>query len=156
MNERAHSQWFWSLIAFAVGAALALMMVPLVARTAAVVAPEGVFAWFVGHQLATLGIFLWDVLIVFGLSIALPAAVTLLGLMRLAHGHGAAMGACMGAGILFSLYVVAPLLLGQPMLSPANLWWWQQGLPASLLLAFGLALGVARALPKPIRPGERA
>lgn len=156
MNERAYSFRLWGLIAFAAGAVLALVMVPLVARMAAVVAPASVFAWFASHQLATLGIFLWDVLIVFGLSIALPAAVLLLVLIRRAHGHGAIMGAYMGAGIFFSLYVTAPLLSGQAMLSPANLAWWQQGLIASLLLAFGLALGVARALPATIRPGARA
>ena len=136
--------WFWLLVAFIVGAVLALLMVPVLARTAAIAAPASLFAWFKGHGLLSLALFSWAALVVYGLSIALPAAVALVLLFCLYQRHHTASAASLGFGVLFSLYILVPLYSGQPSGFPPIFQWWQHGLLASLLLASGIALGVSQ------------
>jgi len=49
--------------------------------------------------------------------------------------------------------VLVPLYLGQASVPPFTLPWWQQGLLTSLLLAFGIALGISRMFRTTIRTG---
>ena len=144
MSNRSRSLWLSLSVALLVGAALAFAMVPFIARTAAIVAPASLFAWFKGHGLLPLALFTWDTLVVFGLSVALPVAGSLVLLFRLFPNHRIALAICMGVGVLLSAYWFAPLYFGQQSISPFAMPWWQQGLVASLLLAFCIALGLSR------------
>lgn len=155
MSNRSHSLWLWLLVAFTVGAVLAFAMVPVLARTAAIAAPANFFAWFKGHGLLPLALISWDTFVVYGLSIALPTAVVLLLLSHLFPSHHIALGACLGSGVLSSLYLLVPLYFGAASVSPFILPWWQQGLVASLLLAFGSALGISHIFRITIRPSGR-
>lgn len=101
MFNREYAKGSWLLVGFIVGAAMALVMVPVIARTAALAAPASLFAWFTGHGLAGVGSFLWSVLVVYGLSIALPAAALLLVLFRLSPSGRTALGMWLGIGVLF-------------------------------------------------------
>jgi hypothetical protein len=155
MSNRSHFLWLWLVVAFIVGTVLAFVMVPVLARTAAIAAPANLFAWFKGHGLPPLALFSWDALVVYGLSIALPAAALLVLLFRLFQSHRIALAACLGIGVLSSLYLLVPLYSGVASVSPFILPWWQQGLVASLLLAFGIALGVSRIFRITIRSSGR-
>lgn len=155
MSNRPHSFWLWLSVAFIVGAALAFAMVPVLARTTAIATPAGLFSWFNGHGLLPLALLSWDAVVVYGLSIALPAAAALLLLYRLFPSHRFVLAACLGGGVLSSLYLLVPLYFDGTSVSPFMLPWWQQGLIVSLLLALGFALGVSRIFRMTVRPGGR-
>ena len=155
MSNRLHSLWLWSSVAFIVGVALAFAMVPVLARTTAMAAPAGLFSWFNGHGLLPLALLSWNAVVVYGLSIALPAAIALLLLYRLFPGHRLALAVCLGGGVLLSLYLLVPHYFDGASVSPFMLPWWQQGLVVALLLAFGCAPGVSRIFRMAIRPGGR-
>ena len=142
-------------LALVVGATLAFAMVPVIARTAAIAAPAVVFAWFKDRDLLPLALLLWDSLVVYGLSITLPVAVSLVLLFRLFPGNRVALASCVGIGVFSSLHWFVPLYFGQPSASLFILPWWQQGLVASLMLAFGIALGASRMFRITIRPSGR-
>lgn len=157
MSSRPRSLWLWLSVAFIVGVALAFAMVPVLARMSAIAAPAGVFSWFNRHGLLPLALLSWDAVVVYGLSIALPAAGALLLLFRLFPGQRLALAVCMGGGVLASLYLFVPHYFGGASASPFMLPWWQQGLVVSLLLAFGAAPGVSRIFRMTVRPdGRRA
>jgi hypothetical protein len=146
MSHRACSLWLWLSLAFLTGAVLAFVMVPVAAHTAAIAAPASLFGWFKSHGLLPLALFSWATLVVYGLSIALPAAASLLLLFRLPQRHHPALAASLGLGVLFSAYVLVPLYSHDVGVSPFILPWWQHGLVASLLLGFNIAVGASRAL----------
>ena len=144
MSNRTNSPWLWLPIALIVGVVLMFAMVPVIARTAAIAAPASFFAWFKGHGLSLLAPLAWETFVVFGLSILLPAVVALLVLFRWLPKHRVAVAACLAIGVLLSQCVLMPLYFRQPFISPLAIPWWQHGLLASLLLAFGVALGLSR------------
>jgi hypothetical protein len=144
MSKRPRSLLLRLPVAFVAGIVLAFAMVQVLARTAAISAPANLFAWFKGHGLLPLVLFAWDTLVVYGLSIALPVAVCFVLVFRLFPSHRIALAASLGIGVLSSLFWFVPLYFGQASVSPFILPWWQQGLVASLLLAFCIALGVSR------------
>lgn len=155
MPNRPSSSWLWLLLAFTLGAALVFTMVPVLARTAAIAAPANLFTWSKGHGLLPLARLSWDTFIVYGLSIALPAAAALLAFFRLVPAHRIAVAGCLGSGILFSVHFAVPLYYGEPTMFSLNLPWWQHGLVVSLLFAFGLAIGLSRIFRIASRPGGR-
>lgn len=155
MSNRPHSFWLWLLVAFLGGAVLAFAMVPVIARTAAIPAPTDFFAWSKDHGLLPLALISWDSLVTYGLSIGLPMATLLVLFFRFFPGHRIALAACLSIGVLSSLYFLVPLYFGQASVSPFILPWWQQGLVASLLLAFGAALGVSRIFRITVHPSGR-
>jgi hypothetical protein len=155
MSNRPHSLWLWLSVAFIAGVAVAFAMVPMLARTMAIAAPAGLFSWFNGHGLLPLALLSWDAVVVYGPSIALPAAVILLLLYRMFSDHRLALTMCLGAGVLSSRYWLAPHYFGGASVSPFMLPWWQQGLVVALVLALGFALGVSRIFQMTVRPGGR-
>ncbi|MBS0582339.1 MAG: hypothetical protein JSS42_04475 [Proteobacteria bacterium] len=155
MPNHSRSLWLALSVSLVVGAALAFAMVPVLARTAAIAAPPSLFAWFKGHNLLPLALLSWDTLVVFGLSIALPVAGSLVLLFRLFPTYRSALATCLGVGVLLSAYLFEPLYFGQQSISPFAMPWWQQGLVVSLLLAFCIALGVSRMFRITIRSSGR-
>lgn len=144
MLDQTRSSRLWLLLTFIVGAVLAFALVPILGRSSAIVAPASMFVWMQGHGLQALAAFLWDVLVVYGLGVALPVIVTLLVIFRTTRTHHIAIAACLALGVLVSVYLLYPLEFGQHSVSLFELQWWQQGLMASLLLACAIALGIDR------------
>jgi len=155
MSRHPRSLWLSLPVSFIVGVVLAFAMVQVLARTSAISAPANLFAWFKGHGLLPLALLAWDTLVVYGLSIALPVAISLVLLFRLFPRHRLVLATCLGIGVLSSLYGFVPFYFGQASVSPFILPWWQQGLVASLLLAFGITLGVSRMFRITIRSSGR-
>jgi len=144
MPRFSRSLGFSSLVAFVVGVVLAIAMVKVLARTAAISAPVYFFAWFKAHRLMPLALLAWDTLVVYGLSIGLSGAVVSVMLFRIFPSHRIALALCLCIGVLSSLYWLVPRYLDETSVSLFTLPWWQQGLVASLLLAFGIAFGISR------------
>ena len=143
------------LLAFVLGCALAFALVPVTARTAAIVAPKELFLWFRGHGLLPLALFTWDTIVVHGLSIAVPAAVALVLFFRWSSANRTALALCLSAGVLLSAYWLVPYSFGAQAISPLSLPWWQHGLVAALAIAFGIAIGVSRLFRITIRSSGR-
>lgn len=155
MAKPSNAIWSSLRVGFVLGTVLAIVLVPVLARTNAIAAPPALFAWFKGNGLLPLELFSWDVLVVYGLSIALPAIVSLVLLFRFFSSHRIVSAASFSIAVLVSLYLFVPLYFGQPGVSPFGLPWWQHGLVVALLLAFGLALGVSRIFRISNRPSGR-
>lgn len=122
----------------------AFAMAQVRAVTAAMAPPPELFAWFKDHELLKLALLGWATFVVSGLSLALPAFAALLLLFRTLPSHHIVATLSLTTGVLLSIYFLVPISLGETVLSPFVLPWWQQGPAASLLLASGIALGLPR------------
>lgn len=127
-------RWMAPTLALGMGAAGAIALVPLLARTSAIVAPHAWFAWSRTHGLAPWPLLAWSTLVVFGLAVALPLTVSWLVLFSRSRFPPAASLGCVALGALLGFYVLVPWTEGAAAASPFALPWWQHGLECSLLL----------------------
>jgi hypothetical protein len=123
----------------------AFVSMPLPARTAAIAASSTVFVWFKIHGMLPLSLLAWDTIVVFGLAVALPVALSLWVLFSGVPARRFLSSLCLAFGAWLSFYALVPLHDGRSVISPFALPWWQHGRELSLFLAVGLAYGASRA-----------
>lgn len=144
MIRHALQRMFWPI---ALGFALACVATVTLGFSAAIAAPSTYFAWFKAHGVLPLGRMLWDLVVVGGLGLGLPAFVAASAAMRLGT-------ADLVAGLLFALAALAFSLVLLPWLHEGVRFtralasvarpWWSYGVELSLLLATLAALAATR------------
>lgn len=136
---------FWPLtMAFA----LACVAPVTLGWSAAIAAPSAYFSWFKAYGGLQLGRLLWDLVVVGGLGLGLPAFVAALAAFRLGAARLSDWLLFTLAALLFSL-VLLPWLqdgvrFGKALVSMDRPWW-AYGVELSLLLATLAARARARA-----------
>ena len=72
------SRWVQAVVCLVLGVAVGIAAVFALARTAAIAAPAGLFAWFKQAGSIEAGVFSWDLLVTYGLGVGLPAFIVAL------------------------------------------------------------------------------
>ena len=136
---------FWQkAFCFALGIAVVVFAVGLIARTAALAVPEGFFAWFKQAGSIEAGLFLWDLVVTYGLGIGLPAFIALLVAFRFFVAATASAALAFLAGVLLTVHVLAPLWFGYSLDMVWQRPWFAFAMEASLGLAALAAWFIAR------------
>lgn len=156
MNRLVRSLWIFVPFALLTGIAVAFVVTPLLARTAAIAAPSTLFVGSKAHDVLPWSLLAWDTAVVCGSAISLPVALCLLLLFHGMPSRRAVAATCVSLGVLLSFYVLAPLRHGEPLMSPLTLPWWQHGLELSLLAAVALAFGASQMVRIAIHSSRRS
>jgi|GEM_PF-2775096 len=139
------------LVLGAVVGIIALFVMPI---SAALAAPAGFFSWFKQAGSIDTGLFLWDVVVTYGLGLGLPAFMALLLAFR--HFVAATIGSALAflAGVLLTIHVLAPLWFGYTLDLAFQRPWFAYALELSLVVGVLAAMLVARFWPRPSRPSQ--
>lgn len=126
------------------GVAVGIAAIFALGRTAAIAAPQGLFAWFKQAGSIEAGLFFWDLVVTFGLGVGLPAFVVLLLTLRCMAAATLGAALAFAAGVLLAIHGSAPLWFGHPLDTVPQRPWFSYALEASLGLATWAAWWIAR------------
>ena len=104
------SRWVQAVVCLVLGVAVGIVAIFALARTAAIAAPAGLFAWFKQAGSIEAGVFSWDLLVTYGLGVGLPAFIVALLALRfvVAATAGSTTSVCPFAGITSPLLILLP------------------------------------------------
>ena len=139
------SRWVQAVVCLVLGVAVGIASVFVLARTAAIAAPQGFFAWFKQAGSIEAGVFSWDLLVTYGLGVGLPAFIVALLAFRFVVAATAGSALAFAAGVLLAIHGLAPLWFGHPLDTVwQRPWFYYAPLEASLGLATWAAWWIAR------------
>ena len=133
-------------VAGAAGVAVALIAAALVPYTSALAAPMAFFEPFRSLGSPGAGVLAWDVLVVFGLALAVPTVAVLLPLLRAGLASRWVHLAVFFLVCVACIRFVLPAALGWPIVLPTA--WWQVSPEVTLLLATALVWRLRALWPK--------
>ena len=120
------------------GVLVAFLCVPLLGISSAIAAPRGLFSWAQSVGVLEPALFAWEIAVVGGLGLALPA-VAALAVLRFAypvHRMTAALS-CLG-GVFLGHCMIVPLVNFESPLYILNRHWWSFGQELSLAIVLGI------------------
>lgn len=132
------------LFCLVLGFVVALIAAFVLPYTSAIAAPGLFFDWFQSMSSLQVGLLLWDLIVVSGLGLGLPACIALLWAFRLFTISNLACTTFFVTGVLLTSYVLVPLLYKTSLSAMFVRPWWAYGMEASLILAAITALALNR------------
>ena len=138
------SRWVQAVVCLVLGVAVGIVAIFALARTAAIAAPAGLFAWFKQAGSIEAGVFSWDLLVTYGLGVGVPAFIVALLALRFVVAATAGSALAFAAGVLLAIHGLAPLWFGTPLDTVSQRPWFYYALEASLGLATWAAWWIAR------------
>ena len=135
-----------NLLCFVLGIVVAVVVTFTVGFTSAITSPNGLFDWFKARASLDAGLFLWELIVVFGLGAGLPAFLALLTAFRFAVEPTVRSGLFFLGGFFLVGYVFVPLVYSAPLSLAISRPWWAYALEIVLIAATVGALLIARRL----------
>lgn len=130
------------LFCIVLGFVVAVIAACVLPYTSAIAAPGVFFDWLQSRGSLQIGLLLWDLVVVSGLALGLPACIALLWAFRLFTISNLACTTFFVTGVLLTAFSLVPFLdkisLSAMFVRP----WWAYGLEASLTLAVITALSL--------------
>ena len=135
-----------NFLCFVLGIAVAVVVTFSVGFTSAIVSPNGLFDWFKARASLDAGLFLWELIVVFGLGAGLPAFLALLTAFRFSVKPTVRAVMFFLAGFFLVGYVSVPLVYSVPFSLAISRPWWAYALEVVLLVSTLAAMLIARRL----------